>query len=56
MAFLLYFVGFIVFASGLAWIATMLGVAQTYVMIGVLALMGLALFTAIARARVREPA
>lgn len=56
MAFLLYFVGFIVFVSGLAWLATMLGIAQTYVMFGVLVLMGIGIFTAAARTRVRDPA
>jgi positive regulator of sigma E activity len=56
MAFLLYFVGFIVFVSGLAWLATMLGIAQTYVMFGVLLLMGMGIFTAAARARMRDPA
>ena len=55
MAFLLYAVGFVVFVSGLAWLATLAGVAQTYVMFGVLVLLGLALFTAAARGRVRDP-
>jgi hypothetical protein len=55
MAFLLYAVGFVVFVSGLAWLATLAGVAQTYVMVGVLVLTGLALFTAVAQIRVRDP-
>ena len=55
MAFLLYAVGFVVFVSGLAWLATLAGVAQTYVMLGVLVLTGLALFTAAAQVRVRDP-
>ena len=56
MAFLLYAVGFVVFVSGLAWLVTLAGVAQTYVMLGVLVLAGLGVFTAAASARVRDPA
>ena len=56
MSFLLYIVGFIVFIAGLAWVATMLGVSQTYIMIGVVVLLGIGLFTAAAtRARAKEP-
>ena len=55
MAFLLYFVGFIVFVSGLAWLATMVGVAQTYVMFGAVLLLAIGIFTAAARARARDP-
>ena len=55
MAFLLYAVGFVVFVSGLAWLATLVGVAQTYVMLGVLVLLGLGLFTAAARFRMTDP-
>ena len=55
MAFLLYAVGFVVFVSGLAWLATLAGIAQTYVMLGVLVLMGLGIFTAAARSRLRDP-
>ena len=51
MAFLLYLVGSIVFISGLAWIATMFGVAQTWVMTGALLLLGVihAAFTPIGK-------
>ena len=54
MAFLLYLVGSIVFISGLAWIATMFGVAQAWVMAGALLLLGIAIFTAAANARTRR--
>lgn len=51
MSFLLYIVGFIVFIAGLAWLATALGVSQTYILVGAAALLGIGLFTAAARAR-----
>lgn len=53
MAFLLYFIGFIVFITGMAWIATLMGVAQTYVLTGALILLAIAIFSAAARARER---
>ena len=56
MSFLLYIVGFIVFIAGLAWVATMLGVSQTYIMIGVVVLLGIGIFTAAAtRERDKQP-
>lgn len=51
MSFLLYLVGFVVFVSGLAWLATVAGVAQAYILAGVLVLMAIGLFTATARMR-----
>ena len=51
MAFLLYFVGLIVFVAGLGWAATSLGVNPAYVNVGAIALLGLGLITAIARVR-----
>jgi len=56
MSFLLYFVGFIVFVAGLGWLATLAGISQTYVAAGALVLLGIGLFTAISRARERDPA
>ena len=58
MALLLYLLGFLVLASGLAWIATLFGVAQTYVCAGVLALLAVAAIAAVAglRSEPREPA
>lgn len=55
MSFLLYMIGFIVFIAGLAWLATVAGVSQVYVTIGAVALLGLGIFTAISRAREKEP-
>jgi positive regulator of sigma E activity len=51
MAFLLYFVGLIVFVAGLGWLATSLGVTAAYVNVGALALLALGLVTAVARVR-----
>jgi small basic protein len=51
MSFLLYLVGTIVFIAGLGWLATMLGVSQTYIVIAALVLLGIGIFTAIARTR-----
>ena len=51
MAFLLYFVGLIVFVAGLGWLASSLGANPAYVNVGALILLGLGLITAIARVR-----
>jgi positive regulator of sigma E activity len=52
MSFLLYLVGFIVLVAGLAWLATVLGISQTYIMIGALILLGIGVLTGAARSRV----
>ena len=54
MSFLLYLLGFIVFIAGLAWLATVLGVSQTYIMIGAVILLGIGIFTAITKTRAKE--
>ena len=51
MSFLLYLLSFIVVTTGLAWVATLLGVAQHYVTAGALALLAIGLVLSIARAR-----
>ena len=51
MAFLLYFVGLIVFVAGLGWLATSLGMTAAYVNVAALALLVLGVITAIARVR-----
>ena len=48
MGLLLYLLGFLVIASGLACIATLFGVAQIYVCAGVLLMLAVAAVTAIA--------
>jgi hypothetical protein len=55
MSFLLYLVGFIVFISGLAWLATVAGVSQTYIMVGAVILLGIGIFTAVSRTRQDDP-
>lgn len=55
MSFLLYLIGFIVFIAGLAWLATTVGVSQTYVMIGAVILLGIGIFTAATRTRAKDP-
>ena len=55
MSFLLYMIGFIVFIAGLAWLATVAGVAQTYVVIGAVILLGIGIFTAASKTRSKDP-
>jgi hypothetical membrane protein len=55
MSFLLYLVGFIVFIAGLAWLATVAGISQTYIMIGAVILLGIGIFTAATRTRSKDP-
>jgi hypothetical protein len=51
MSFLLYLVGFVVFISGLAWVATMFGLSQAWILVGAALLLAVGVFTAIARTR-----
>ena len=55
MSFLLYLFGFIVFIAGLAWLATVLGIAQTYIMTGAVILLGIGIFSAASRTRAKDP-
>jgi len=55
VSFLLYLFGFIVFIAGLAWLATTVGVSQTYVTIGAVILLGIGIFTAATRTRAKDP-
>jgi hypothetical protein len=54
LAFLLHFLSFVVFTSGLAWLATLAGLGQPWVMAGALFLLGVGLVTAPSRAREPE--
>ena len=56
MQFLLYLFGFVVFTSGLAWLATLAGVPPGYVNAGAAILMAIGIATAVLRARASEPA
>ena len=51
MSFLLYLIGSIVFIAGLAWIATLAGVVQTYVVSGAVVLLAAAILAATMRSR-----
>jgi hypothetical protein len=51
MSFLLYLVGFIVFISGLAWIATMAGLSQAWILGGAALLLAIGVVTAVNRTR-----
>lgn len=55
MSFLLYIIGFVVFIAGLGWLATVIGVSQTYIMIGAVILIGIGIFTAVSRTRSKDP-
>ncbi len=55
MSFLLYLVGFIVFITGLAWIVTLMGASQTYVLIGAVILLVIAIFSAAGRRAKERP-
>lgn len=54
MSFLLYVIGFVVFVTGLAWLATMAGISQAYILAGVVILLCIGLFTAVTRAVARK--
>jgi hypothetical membrane protein len=55
MSFALYLIGFILFIAGLAWLAAVMGVSQTYIMIGAVILLGVGIFTAATRTRAKDP-
>ncbi len=55
MSFALYLIGFILFIAGLAWLAAVMGVSQTYIMIGAVILLGIGIFTAATRTRAKDP-
>ena len=56
MTFALYVIGFIIFIAGLAYGAHLAGVSQTWITVGVLILLGLAVFTGATKARHKDPA
>ena len=55
MSFALYMIGFLVFIAGLAWLAAIMGLALTYIMIGAVILLGLGILTAATRTRSKDP-
>ena len=56
MTFMLYIVGFIIFVGGLAYAAHLAGLSQTWIMVGVIILIGLGIFTGAVRTRQKDSA
>ncbi|WP_041675030.1 hypothetical protein [Ramlibacter tataouinensis] len=54
MSFALYMIGFLVFMAGVVWAAVVVGVPQLYIAIGALILLGIGIFTAVSRTRVKN--
>ena len=55
MSFALYMVGFILFLGGLVWAAVVAGVPQLYIGIGAVILLGIGIFSAVAKTRSKDP-
>ena len=55
MSFVLYMLGFVIFLAGLAWGASVAGVPTLYIGIGALILLGIGIFSAVARTRSKDP-
>jgi len=51
MSFLLYLLGFVVAITGLAWLATMFGIADLYVTVAAALLLAIGVVLAITRSR-----
>lgn len=55
MSFALYMLGFVLFLSGVAWAAVVAGVPHLYIGIGALILLGIGIFSAVAKTRSKDP-
>lgn len=55
MSFALYLIGFIIFISGVAWAFLVAGASLLYIGIGVVILLGLGIFSGVARTRHKDP-
>jgi poly(A) polymerase Pap1 len=55
MSFVLYLIGFVIFIGGVAWALVTAGVPQLYVMIGAVIMLGIGIFTGVARTRSKDP-
>lgn len=55
MSFLLYLVGFIVLIAGLGWLATAMGVAQTYILVAAAILLAIGIFILVSTTRSKDP-
>ncbi len=56
MNFMLYMLGVLFVACGLAYGASRLGIGQTWITIGVIVIIGLGIMTAVAKTRQKDPA
>jgi hypothetical protein len=54
MSFVLYMIGFLIFLAGLAWGASVAGVPTLYIGIGALIILGIGIFSAVARTRSKD--
>ena len=55
MTFALYLIGFIIFIGGLAYGADRIGLSHTWIAIGAVILLGIAIFTGAVKTRRRDP-
>jgi hypothetical protein len=55
MSFALYVIGFLIFIGGLIFGADRLGVNHTWIAIGAIVLLGIAIFTGAVKTRRRDP-
>ena len=55
MSFILYMIGFLIFLAGVAWGASVAGVPTLYIGIGALIILGIGVFSAVARTRSKDP-
>lgn len=55
MSFALYMVGFLIFIGGVSWGLVTAGLPHLYVIIGATILLGLGMFTGVARTRGKDP-
>lgn len=55
MSFALYLIGFLIFIAGVSWALITAGVAPLYVAIGAVILLGIGMFTGVARTRGKDP-
>lgn len=55
MSFTLYLIGFIIFIAGVAWALVTAGMPHLYVAIGATILLGIGIFSGVARTRGKDP-
>lgn len=55
VSFALYMIGFLIFLGGLVWAAVAAHVPNTYIAIGAMIVLGIGIFSAVARTRSKDP-